>query len=167
MSSPAEGDRPLADLQFSPCSQEDLLMVLGSSLLLLDEFQKDSALDLSMIRRAIIGQAAREIREYTKLSLDGRTVGWYHLVERPAFLELDDVNILEAFRSLGYGSKLLDRVRAMAQEKQKPLCVTVTADNIRAQRFYERNGFRFSHQDAQKHLVFILSQDPGHSLDRK
>lgn len=148
-------DRPAGPLRFLPCQQEDLAEILKASLELLDEFQKDQALDLSVLRELIIARAREELPEYTKLMAGTQLIGWYHLIESPKVLELDDVNILEPFRSLGYGSRLLDRVLEEGRIRSKPVTVTVAGDNPGAVRFYERHGFRFVKKDRQHHLCFI------------
>lgn len=143
------------DLRFLPCTAADLDTVLQASLEILDEFQAEQALDLSLVRQLIIARASEEIADYTKLTISEQLIGWYHVIETPATLELDDVNILESFRSSGYGSRLLDRVLDAGRVKQKPVMVTVAGDNAGAVRFYERHGFRFVQKNEQHHLSFI------------
>lgn len=143
------------ELQFLPCTNEDLDIILKTSLDLLTEFQKDQPLNLSLVRQLIIERTKEELPDYTKLMEGVELIGWYHIIEGPESLELDDVNILESFRSRGYGTRLLDRVLEEGRIKQKLIMVTVSSDNTGAVRFYERQGFRFTHRNQQHHLCFI------------
>lgn len=142
-------------LRFLPCTAADLDKILQASLEILDEVQVEQALDLSLVRQLIIARAREEIADYTKLIKGDELIGWYHIIETPETIELDDVNIVEAFRSMGYGSRLLDRVLEEGRVKKKPVKVTVAGDNTGAVRFYERHGFRFVHKSEQHHLCFI------------
>ena len=83
-------------------------------------------------------------------SVDGRVVGYlvggfvkpesYRLVSK--MVELEDMYVLEEFRSKGVGAKLCEQFLAWADEKGvKRLRVTASAQNKRAIEFYRKNGF--------------------------
>lgn len=148
-----------APLCFIPCTKEDLPTVLKGSLEILDELQKDQGLDLSAVRNALISRAETEIDDYTKLMEGSQLIGWYHVIEGLTSLELDDVNILEPFRSKGYGSRILDRVIERARAAKKSVTVTVSGENARAAAFYERHGFSLRHRDARQNLHFTHEAD--------
>lgn len=135
------GDALLELVRFCPCTEEDLPEIVRGALKLLEEFQETSPLDLSILRNALIEQTRRELPEYTKLLQGDQLLGWFRLVRHSASLELDDVNILEGFRSQGLGSLLIGRVREIAAKEDLPVRCTVSSDNSGALRFYQRHGF--------------------------
>lgn len=145
----------LLSCSFETCTREDILLILGPALKLLDDFQKEQPMDLSMVRTALLSKTLDELPEYTKLVNDGIILGWYHLIPLADALELDDVTILEPYRSRGLGSLILDRVKQGAALTNLPIIATVLADNSRAIRFYQRHGFESSVVNQGKYLTLI------------
>jgi ribosomal protein S18 acetylase RimI-like enzyme len=68
---------------------------------------------------------------------DGRRVGLLTYLARDDACEIVTIDAFEPGR--GIGTALLDAVKALGHRR---LWLVTTNDNIRAQRFYERSGFR-------------------------
>lgn len=139
MSSPAA--EMTASCQFLPCLEEDLPEILGPARRLLEKFQQDTALDLSILETALWQKTLAELPDYTKLVRGDTLLGWFHLIQTQDALELDDVNILEPYRSLGLGSILLEQVKRTADQAHCPVRALVKKENDGALRFYSRHGF--------------------------
>ncbi len=78
------------------------------------------------------------IAEYTRVTLDGVTVGYYHLFPDGDCMELDDVYVLPAFRGRGIGSEILAKC---CRETDKPITLCVFRENTGAIALYTRFGF--------------------------
>ncbi|HMI07393.1 MAG TPA: GNAT family N-acetyltransferase [Flavobacterium sp.] len=61
--------------------------------------------------------------------------------------EIQEMFVSESARSLGVGKKLLTRIKEIAEERNlKQLEVTSRLKREAAHRFYEREGFNFTHK---------------------
>ena len=73
-------------------------------------------------------------------------------VKRDDSIELERIYVLKAYQSLGLGKQILDRIKSLAQEKNKKmLWLGVWEENTRAIQFYQRHGF----QKFDTHPYFI------------
>ncbi|WP_159302656.1 GNAT family N-acetyltransferase [Maribacter litoralis] len=73
-------------------------------------------------------------------------------VKRDDSIELERIYVLKSYQSLGLGKQILDRIKSLAQEKNKKmLWLGVWEENTRAIQFYHRHGF----QKFDTHPYFI------------
>jgi ribosomal protein S18 acetylase RimI-like enzyme len=103
--------------------------------------------------------------------LERRTERWRKVFDEPAlrpYLAEDDgevVGVLSVGRSKlhaiyvhpdwwghGIGQALLDKAHALLAETSDEAELTVLVGNVRARRFYERNGWRFVEQVVEPHF---------------
>ena len=145
----------IPDFVFLPCTEDDLPQIIGPSLRLLEDFQKDSPLDLSVLKNALLKETLGQLPDYTKLVHADQILGWYHLIRNESTLEIDDFNIRPEFRSQGIGGKILFRLKKQAMENKLPLIAVVQADNADAIGFYSRHEFVKSEPSDKKYLTFL------------
>ncbi|MEP7075138.1 MAG: GNAT family N-acetyltransferase [Acidobacteriota bacterium] len=104
----------------------------------------------------LIAEIDGELAGYAKLILNNIEPGI--VAEKP--IELSRLYSQQKFLGQGVGQSLMDACFGLAQEKRfDTMWLGVWEFNPRAQRFYEKNGFRF----VGKH-TFLLGSDPQTDL---
>ena len=89
------------------------------------------------------------------IEYDGYPIGRLRVVRTPMSIALAGIQLLPAYQNQHIGSTLIEQLKGEAELKQVPLCISVEKDNPRAQRLYERLGFRTIGQDEQEyHLEY-------------
>lgn len=150
---------PWATLKFLPCDESDLPTLVAPALILLKKAQEEHPLDLSLIKNLLVEETKKELPDYTKLHLNDKLVGWYHLIDHEDYLELDDVNVLEDFRNLGLGTCILTRVKIKAQKLEVPIHCHVLKTNPRAINFYKKAGFKPIKEDKKVQILQWQSEN--------
>jgi ribosomal protein S18 acetylase RimI-like enzyme len=80
--------------------------------------------------------------EVSIIEVDGRATGALWLEPRPAELYVTDLQVLPELQSRGVGTAVLRELMAKAVTLGLPVTLDVLRVNRRAQRLYERLGFR-------------------------
>lgn len=100
-------------------------------------------------------KADASFREYFKLdevriiTVDDADVGWIQVSEADCAVHLDQLHLVEEFRDLGIGTRLIEQTKRAARDKNWPLCLSFVRGN-RAAALYERLGFRPAGSDQTK-----------------
>jgi ribosomal protein S18 acetylase RimI-like enzyme len=87
---------------------------------------------------------------YVAERVDGTTstqIGhlWFSINQEERFGWLDDIELLEEFRGQGLGGQLLDLVKEeLSKRGIRSLSLHVAANNERALKLYQKNGFKFT-----------------------
>jgi GNAT superfamily N-acetyltransferase len=91
------------------------------------------------------------------ITADARDVGW--IQERPdiASIYLGGLYVTPAVQRHGIGTQVLQGVLARAKNQSKVVTLSVVKINP-ALRFYQRHGFRITHEDEYK---FYMRADPS------
>ncbi|KAF5059021.1 GNAT family N-acetyltransferase [Proteiniclasticum sp. QWL-01] len=147
-------DKPDFQPDFLPCTEADLPIILAPVAELLATVETERMVDLTVVRLAMEEEIRSELPDYTKISVGGEILGWYHLIHSDQGVELDDFNILNEFQSRGLGSLALNRIIRQTALVEYPIWCTVTRGNEAAIRFYQRHGFK---QTAETDQVITLS----------
>ena len=85
----------------------------------------------------------------------GTPVGRFRVVRTPEQLTLAGIQLLPAYQGRGFGTSLIEGLKAEADRTQLPLRLSVEKDNPRAQRLYERLGCHQIGEDEQEyHLEY-------------
>ncbi|HET6595239.1 MAG TPA: GNAT family N-acetyltransferase [Anaerolineales bacterium] len=85
------------------------------------------------------------------IEYDNSPIGRLRVVRTDVSITLAGIQILPAYQNLRIGSTLIEQLKREADRKHVPLLLSVEKDNPRAQRLYERLGFRIIGQDQQEH----------------
>jgi GNAT superfamily N-acetyltransferase len=83
------------------------------------------------------------------ITVDGADVGWIQISEADGEIHLDQLHLVERYRDLGIGTKLIKRTMEKAREQNKSLRLSFVRGN-RAALLYERLGFRHVGSDETK-----------------
>lgn len=74
-------------------------------------------------------------------------------IGEPAIL-LEDYILSEQVRGKGYGSHFMDQIKAYCKDNgYKRITLLTDEDNAGAQRFYEKNGYAFTHSILMKTML--------------
>lgn len=92
------------------------------------------------------------------IQTDGRDVGWVQERTENASIFLCSLYVMPAFQRHGIGGHVLRTLLERARVESKAVTLAVVKINP-ALRFYERYGFRITHDDNHK---FYLRIDPTH-----
>ncbi|HLV65139.1 MAG TPA: GNAT family N-acetyltransferase [Polyangiaceae bacterium] len=90
--------------------------------------------------------------EFSKIVVDGVSVGRLYVDRRPSEIRIIDIALLPAFRGRGIGTRLLSTLIAEAEGRGVPVRIHVERMN-RARTLYERLGFARSGGDAVYELM--------------
>jgi ribosomal protein S18 acetylase RimI-like enzyme len=85
--------------------------------------------------------------------VDGESAGWLYRAELPDEIRLVEIMVADAHRGKGVGTAVLSTVLSEAQEKSKPVRLSVDLRNSGAFRLYERLGFRRVAGDELQHVM--------------
>jgi ribosomal protein S18 acetylase RimI-like enzyme len=95
------------------------------------------------------------------IEVDGRATGALWLERRPAELYVTDLQVLPELQGRGVGTAVLRDIIAKATTLRLPVALQVLRVNRRAQRLYERLGFRVTAtSDTSIHMRHAAGQ-PG------
>jgi len=92
------------------------------------------------------------------IEYDGFPIGRLRVVRTRTSITLAGIQLLPEYQNKRIGSTLIEQLKREADLKQVPLLISVEKDNPRAQRLYERLGFRIIGQDEQE---YHLEYRPG------
>ena len=98
-----------------------------------------------------------KVDEVRIITADDQDVGWIQeLVENTA-INLGSFYVMPAMQGRGIGTKVLDMLLAQAADQSKAMTLAVVKINP-ARYFYEKRGFRITHEDQHK---FYMRSEPG------
>lgn len=87
------------------------------------------------------------------IEYDNSPIGRLRVLRTRASITLAGIQLLPAYQSQRIGSTLIEQLKSEADGKQVPLLLSVEKDNPRAQRLYERLGFRILGEDEQEYYL--------------
>jgi GNAT superfamily N-acetyltransferase len=119
-----------------------------------------------MIERLFGWDQAREERNFAGffkvdevriITADGQDVGWIQEQVENRRINLGSFYVMPTMQGRGIGTKVLDILLARAADQSKAMTLAVVKINP-ARHFYEKRGFRFTHEDQHKSY---MRADPG------
>ncbi|WP_208994711.1 GNAT family N-acetyltransferase [Pseudovibrio sp. WM33] len=81
-----------------------------------------------------------------KILRNGKTIGFYVVLNHPDHLYLDMFYLLPEAQGLGIGSKILQQIKTQADEQNKPIRLDALRIS-RANAFYQHHGFHLTHSE--------------------
>jgi len=90
------------------------------------------------------------------ITADGGDVGWIQEEVNDSGINLGSFYVVPEMQRLGIGTQVLRRLMADASDQSKAITLAVVKINP-ARHFYERHGFRITHEDEHK---FYMRADP-------
>ena len=98
-----------------------------------------------------------KVDEVRIIIADGQDVGWIQEQVEDRTINLGSFYVTPAMQGRGIGTKVLDILLARAADQSIAMTLAVVKINP-ARYFYEKRGFRITHEDQHK---FFMRADPG------
>jgi len=98
-----------------------------------------------------------KVYEVRIITADDRDVGWIQEQVENRMINLGSFYVMPAMQGRGIGTKVLNILLARAADQSKAMTLAVLKINP-ARYFYEKRGFRITHEDRHK---FYMRADPG------
>jgi len=98
-----------------------------------------------------------KVDEVRIITADDQDVGWIQEQVENRTINLGSFYVMPAMQGRGIGTKVLDILLARAAYQSKAMTLSVVKINP-ARHFYEKRGFRITHEDQHK---FYMRADPG------
>ena len=98
-----------------------------------------------------------KVEEVRIIIADEQDVGWIQEQVENRTINLGSFYVMPAMQGRGIGTKVLDMLLARAADQSKAMTLAVVKINP-ARYFYEKRGFRITHEDQCK---FYMRADPG------
>jgi GNAT superfamily N-acetyltransferase len=97
-----------------------------------------------------------KVEEVRIIIADGQDVGWIQVQVEDRMINLGSFYVMPAMQGRGIGTKVLDILLKRAADQSKAMTLAVVKINP-ARYFYEKRGFRITHEDQHK---FYMRADP-------
>ncbi len=97
-----------------------------------------------------------KLNEARIITAEGQNVGWIQEQVDDASIHLGSFYVMQEMQRRGIGTQVLRILLAHAAGQSKAITLAVVKMNP-ARHFYERNGFRITHEDKHK---FYMRADP-------
>jgi ribosomal protein S18 acetylase RimI-like enzyme len=119
-----------------------------------------------IIERLFGWDQSREEKNFTQffkldevriITADGQDVGWIQEQIEDSTINLGSFYVAPAMQRRGVGTQVLQMLSADAKNRAKAITLSVVKINP-AIRFYQRHGFRITHEDEHK---FYMRADPS------
>ena len=98
-----------------------------------------------------------KVEEVRIIIADGQDVGWIQEQVEDRTINLGSFYVMPAMQGRGIGTKVLDILLRRAADQSKAITLAVVKINP-ARYFYEKRGFRITHEDQHK---FYMRADLG------
>jgi ribosomal protein S18 acetylase RimI-like enzyme len=93
-----------------------------------------------------------KLDEVEIIMVDGRDAGWLQTQTSEEAITLGQIYVAPALQRRGIGSDIVNRLLARANGQRKAITLSVVKINP-ARHFYERHGFRVTHEDQHKYYM--------------
>ena len=97
-----------------------------------------------------------KVEEVKIIIADGQDVGWIQEQVEDRTINLGSFYVMPAMQGRGIGTKVLNILLTRAADRSKAMTLAVVKTNP-ARYFYEKRGFRITHED---HHKFYMRTDP-------
>lgn len=143
----------MPELSFCQADKSDVPAIFSLCKDLINRYEDLAGIDYEKVLSWVKNKIVTNISSYTCVYWGGVKVAYYCLSEQPDGLELDDLYVLEPYRSRGIGSQILHRCIAQAKSR---LYLYVFKKNDGAIRLYERQGFIIERPVGTTRLIMCL-----------
>lgn len=126
---------------YMPCCSEDADSIFEMCREVVERYEDLTSIDPEKVLTWLQNKIKDNIRQYSRICVDGNTVGYYRLHREGNSTELDDFYILPQWRGKGIGSAVLKDCFAQVDGD---IFLYVFTANLGAVRLYQRHGFAVS-----------------------
>lgn len=140
------------NLTFEPAAPQDADIIFQLGKDLIHRYEDLSAISYDRVMDWVRSKITDDIHSYTRVLLEGQTVGYYRFVPSKGMMELDDLYVLPPFQNQGIGTQIIHNC---CDQTALPIMLYVFTKNTRALTLYERMGFRISRTVSSTRCIMI------------
>jgi ribosomal protein S18 acetylase RimI-like enzyme len=127
------------DLEYRSAGEQDIEILYNFNKKLIDSYEDTENIEYDKVLIWVRKKIEKNINEYTRVTLDGKTVGYFNFYKTDGGYEIDDLYVLPEYRGQGIGTEI---IKKCIEKSDEPLFLYVFVKNIGAVSLYERLGFR-------------------------
>ena len=105
---------------------------------LIDTYEDTDKIEYDKVLLWVRKKIEKNINEYTRVTLDGKTVGYFYFHKADGENEIDDLYVLPEYRGRGIGTEIINKC---IKESDSPIFLYVFVRNTGAVKLYRRMGF--------------------------
>ena len=106
---------------------------------LIDTYEDTDKIEYDKVLLWVRKKIEKNINEYTRVTLDGKTVGYFYFHEAEGAHEIDDLYVLPEYRCRGIGTEIINKC---IKESDTPIFLWVFVKNTGALALYTKMGFK-------------------------
>ena len=126
-------------LQYGSADARDIEILFDFNKELIDTYEDTEKIAYDNVLLWVRKKIEKNINEYTRVTLDGKTVGYFYFHEAEGEREIDDLYVLPEYRGRGIGTKI---IKKCIEESDSPIFLYVFVKNTGALRLYTKMGFK-------------------------
>ena len=106
---------------------------------LIDTYEDTDKIEYDKVLLWVRKKIEKNINEYTRVTLDGKTVGYFYFHKADGENEIDDLYVLPEYRGRGIGTEIINKC---IKESDTPIFLWVFVKNTGALALYTKMGFK-------------------------
>lgn len=149
-------ENPAEKISFCSAEKVDVPVIFALSKELIDAYEDVSSIAYEKVLDWVQNKIQQNISSYTRICMNGKTVGYFRLIPDGAQTELDDFYVLEEYRNRGIGTMVLRQCIAMSEG---PVYLYVFRKNARAIKLYTAMGFVIAEEVGKTRFIMRCEVD--------
>ena len=125
-------------LKYEPADARDTEALYAFNKELIDTYEDTDKIEYDKVLLWVRKKIEENINGYTRVTLDGMTVGYFYFHKADGENEIDDLYVLPEFRGRGIGTEI---IKKCIEETDAPIFLYVFVRNTGAVKLYRRMGF--------------------------
>lgn len=126
-------------LKYEAADARDIETLYAFNKELIDTYEDTEKIAYDNVLLWVRKKIEKNINEYTRVTLDGKTVGYFYFHEAEGEREIDDLYVLPEYRGRGIGTEI---IKKCIKESDTPIFLWVFVKNTGALALYTKMGFK-------------------------
>ena len=126
-------------LKYEAADARDIETLYAFNKELIDTYEDTEKIAYDNVLLWVRKKIEKNINEYTRVTLDGKTVGYFYFHEAEGEREIDDLYVLPEYRSMGIGTEI---IKKCIKESDTSILLWVFVKNTGALALYTKMGFK-------------------------
>lgn len=140
------------NLVYTSAQRQDAAVIYDMCRELVERYEDGTQVNFDKVLPWLEGKTQRNIHQYTRVLLEGKTVAYYCLDTCGERAELDDLYVLPEYRCRGIGTEVLKKC---FESTEKPIFLYVFKNNTGAAALYSRMGFTVEREVGATRCIMV------------
>ena len=127
------------ELRYESANERDVEILYAFNKELIDTYEDTESIEYDKVLLWVRKKIENNINEYTRVTLDGKTVGYFYFHEAEGEHEIDDLYVLPEYRGMGIGTEI---IKKCIKESELPIFLWAFVKNTGAVKLYTKMGFK-------------------------